>query len=95
MFLIDLKPDPVDGSPLAPYVPALLDRIAELRPERIIVIKADVFDAAYPALSAAGLPVSWTARRVEASRAGGSVMDAHRGNALLQPRRCGVLGAGS
>lgn len=58
VFLIDLKPDPVDGSPLAPYVPALLARIAELAPERIILIKADVFDTAYPALAAAGLPVS-------------------------------------
>lgn len=58
VFLIDLKPDPVDGSPLSPYVPALLDRIVELEPERIILIKADVYDAAYPALAAAGLPVS-------------------------------------
>ncbi|OBG09548.1 hypothetical protein A5768_15215 [Mycolicibacterium fortuitum] len=58
VFLIDLKPDPVDGSPLSPYVPALLDRIVELAPERIILIKADVYDAAYPALAAAGLPVS-------------------------------------
>ncbi|MBE5488555.1 hypothetical protein E3G71_001056 [Mycobacteroides abscessus] len=58
VFLIDLKPDPVDGSPLSPYVPALLDRIVELEPERIILIKADVFDTAYPALAAGGLPVS-------------------------------------
>lgn len=58
VYLIDLKPDPVDGSPLAPYVPALLARIAELEPERIILIKADVFDAAYSSLAAAGLPVS-------------------------------------
>ncbi|OKH80003.1 hypothetical protein EB75_21675 [Mycobacterium sp. ST-F2] len=58
IFLIDLKPDPVDGSDLSPYVPALLDRIAELEPERIILIKADVFRVAYPALAAAGLPVS-------------------------------------
>lgn len=58
VFLIDLKPDPVDGSPLSPYVPALLARIAELAPEQIILIKADVHDAAYPALTAAGLPVS-------------------------------------
>ncbi|MGV7586324.1 hypothetical protein PJI74_01150 [Mycobacterium kansasii] len=58
VFLIDLKPDPVDGSDLSPYVPALLARIAELAPERIVLIKADVYDAAYPALAAAGLPVS-------------------------------------
>lgn len=35
-----------------------VDRIAEVEPERIILIKADVFRAAYPALAAAGLPVS-------------------------------------
>lgn len=58
VFLIDLKPDPVDGSDLSPHVPALLARIAELEPERIILIKADVYDAAYGALDAAGLPVS-------------------------------------
>lgn len=58
VFLIDLNPDPVDGPALSSHVPALLARIAELTPERIILIKADVYDAAYPALSAAGLPVS-------------------------------------
>ncbi|MCC9184118.1 hypothetical protein [Mycolicibacterium mageritense] len=58
VFLIDLKPDTVDGSDLSPYVPGLMARIAELTPERIVLIKADVFDAAYPALAAAGLPVS-------------------------------------
>lgn len=58
VFLIDLKPDPVDGSAMAPYVPALLARIAELEPERIILIKADVYDTSYTALAAAGLPVS-------------------------------------
>lgn len=58
VFLIDLKPDPVDGSPLSRYLPALVARIAELAPERVILIKTDVFDTAYPALAAAGLPVS-------------------------------------
>ncbi len=58
MFLIDLKPDPVDGTDPAPYVPALLARIVELAPERIVLIKADVYDTAYSALAAAGLPVS-------------------------------------
>lgn len=58
VLLIDLKSDPVDGTDLSPYVPALLTRIAKLKPERIILIKADVYDAAYPALAAAGLPVS-------------------------------------
>lgn len=58
VFLIDLNPDPVDGPDLSPYVPALLNRIVELAPERVILIKADVYRAAYPALAAAGLPVS-------------------------------------
>ncbi|MDO3173291.1 hypothetical protein QMY59_04290 [Mycobacteroides abscessus subsp. abscessus] len=63
VFLIDLKPDPIVNSraslsELVPHVPALLGRIAELEPERIILIKADVYDAAYTALAAAGMPVS-------------------------------------
>ena len=58
VFLIDLKPDPVeDDSDLAAYVPALVDRCRALKPTRIILIKTDVYDAAYAALAAAGLPV--------------------------------------
>lgn len=61
VFLIDLKPDPIDegdGADLSSCVPALLARITELAPERIILIKVDVYDAAYSTLAAAGLPVS-------------------------------------
>lgn len=36
----------------------MVNRIAELEPEHIILIKATVYDAAYPALAAAGLSVS-------------------------------------
>lgn len=57
VFLIDLKPDPVDGTSLDPYVPELVHRVQGLGPERIVLIKATVYDAAYPALAAAGLPV--------------------------------------
>jgi hypothetical protein len=57
VFLIDLKQTPVDTSPLSDYVPALIDRCRELSPRRIVLIKATVFDAAYRALAAAGLPV--------------------------------------
>lgn len=57
VFLIDLKPDPVDGSPLEPEVDGLIERIRELRPDRIILIKASVYDAAFDRLQAAGLPV--------------------------------------
>lgn len=56
-FLIDLKLDPADGSDLAMYVPDLVTRCAALKPRRIVLIKAPVFDAAYRPLLAAGLPV--------------------------------------
>jgi hypothetical protein len=58
VFLIDLKETPVDGTPLATYVPALVERCRELAPRRIVLIKATVFDAAHYQLRAAGLPVS-------------------------------------
>jgi len=58
VFLIDLKETPVDGTPLATYVPALVERCRELAPRRIVLIKATVYDAAYHHLKAAALPVS-------------------------------------
>lgn len=58
VFLIDLKPDPVDSTPLNSYVPELVHRVEGLSPERIVLIKAAVYDVAYPALAAAGFPVS-------------------------------------
>jgi hypothetical protein len=58
VFLIDLKQDPVDGTALSSYVPNLVRRVQELNPDRIVLIKATVYDAAYEALAAAGLPVS-------------------------------------
>lgn len=58
VFLIDLKLDPVDGSPLQEYVPDLVTRCRAIAPERIILIKATVFDAAFSKLRAAGLPVA-------------------------------------
>jgi hypothetical protein len=57
IFLIDLKLDPVDGSPLQAYVPNLVARCRELASEKIILIKATVYDAAYIPLKSAGLPV--------------------------------------
>jgi len=57
VFLIDLKTDPVDGSPLGQYVPDLIARCRELNPRVIILIKATVYDAAYWPLKKAGLPV--------------------------------------
>jgi hypothetical protein len=58
VFLIDLKETPVDGTSLAQHVPALIERCRELAPQRIVLIKAPVFDAAYHHLKAADLPVS-------------------------------------
>jgi hypothetical protein len=57
VFLIDLKQDPIDGSPLATEVEGLIERIREIRPDSIILIKASVYDAAFDPLRRAGLPV--------------------------------------
>lgn len=58
VFLIDLKADPVDSTPLSLYVPELLRRVQELNADRIVLIKTKVYDAAYATLAAADLPVS-------------------------------------
>lgn len=63
VFLIDLKPDPIVNSraslsELRPQVLALVHRVAELETARIVLIKTDVYDAAYSALADAALPVS-------------------------------------
>ena len=57
VFLIDLKLDPTDGSPLAGHVPSLLRRVRRLQPDKVILIKATVYDAAYRPLRDAGFPV--------------------------------------
>jgi hypothetical protein len=58
VYLIDLKPDaPRHGEPLAPYVAPLVLNIGPLAPEAIVLITADVYDAAYRELKKAGLPV--------------------------------------
>jgi hypothetical protein len=56
-FLIDLKTTPVDGTDLARHVPDLVVRCRTFAPERIILIKATVYDAAYRPLRDEGLPV--------------------------------------
>jgi len=57
-FLIDLSPEPFDDPrTLPPLVPDLIRRGRVLRPARIVLIGARVYDAAYAALSAAKLPV--------------------------------------
>jgi hypothetical protein len=57
VFLIDVSEVPEGASNLTAHLPDLVDRCRRLRPEHIILIKATVYDTAYQALSAAGLPV--------------------------------------
>lgn len=57
VFLIDLKPDPIDGTPLSESVPGLVRRARRLTPGKVILIKATVYDAAFTALREARLLV--------------------------------------
>jgi hypothetical protein len=57
VFLIDLCEDPVDDTPLSAHVQVLLRRVQNLAPDRVILIKVTVYDAAYGTLLEAGLPV--------------------------------------
>jgi hypothetical protein len=57
VFLIDLCEDPVDDTPLSAHVQVLVRRVQNLAPDRVILIKVTVYDAAYAALLEAGLPV--------------------------------------
>lgn len=59
VFLIDLSPDPFDDrrEAIPRCVPDLARRIRVLGPDRVVLIGADVYDAAYDALRRAGAPV--------------------------------------
>lgn len=57
VYLIDLQLDPVDGAPLADHVPEFVRRVRGLKPEKVILIKASVYDAAFYSMAEAGLPV--------------------------------------
>lgn len=58
VFLIDLCPDPVvEKAELRACVEDLVRRAKALKPDKIILIKASVYDAAIRALQAAQLPV--------------------------------------
>jgi hypothetical protein len=57
VFLVDIKAEPMDGSPLSHYVAGLVTRIRELAPQRVILIKTSVYDASFRALRDEGLPV--------------------------------------
>jgi hypothetical protein len=59
VFLIDLKPEPkVPNETLEAYVPDLVFRAAELKPQHVITIKANVCDLTQQPLRAAGLHVT-------------------------------------
>jgi hypothetical protein len=57
VFLIDLKPDPCDPAPLDSFVDDLVERARGLDPQHIVLVKVDVYDAAFQRLRAVGLPV--------------------------------------
>lgn len=57
VFMIDLKPDPCDPKPVRAFVPVLVARARELGPEHAILVKVDVYDAAFEALRDAGIAV--------------------------------------
>jgi hypothetical protein len=57
LFLIDLMLDPKTAEDHDDHVPGLIRRVKRLRPKKVILIKAPVFDAAYGPLLEAGLPV--------------------------------------
>jgi len=60
VYLIDLHEDNISkpsNADLKPRVPGLIDRCRSLRPQRIVLIKASVYDVAFEPMRAAGLPV--------------------------------------
>jgi hypothetical protein len=57
VFLIDLRPDPFDTRSDADLVPSLVKRVRSITPHHVILIKVNVYDAAYKPLKDAGLPV--------------------------------------
>jgi hypothetical protein len=57
-FLVHLSEDPFhDRAVLPPLVPDLVARCEELRPRRILLVGAPLYDLLYRPLRAAGLPV--------------------------------------
>lgn len=58
VYLIDVSLEPLpDGSDLAPLIPGLVRRIRRLDPQRIVLVKSNVYDEAFDAIRDAGLPV--------------------------------------
>ncbi|MGH3118622.1 MAG: hypothetical protein ACRDQ2_16215 [Gaiellales bacterium] len=57
VYLNDLKADPCDPREPAGFVDDLVRRAGSVRPERAVLIKVDVYDAAFHRLCRAGVPV--------------------------------------
>lgn len=57
VFLIDLRPDPFDERSDNSLVDSLIKQVRLLAPKRAILIKVNVYDAAYSKPKDAGLPV--------------------------------------
>jgi hypothetical protein len=58
VYLIDVSLEPLpEGSELDPLIPGLLRRIRRLDPQRIVLVKTNVYDEAFDAIRGAGLPV--------------------------------------
>ena len=60
IFLIDMAPDPFhrDRRTVLPRAATSLpERVRRLRPRRVVLVGADVYDSAFPVLRDAGLPV--------------------------------------
>jgi hypothetical protein len=57
VFMIEMRRDPIDDTPVTDYVADLVERARELKPKKIVLIKARVFDAAYEPLRDDGQPV--------------------------------------
>ena len=56
VFMIDAVPEPVDGR-YSIDVGRLISRVRRLLPERVIVVKAGVFDRVFEPLRDAGIPI--------------------------------------
>ena len=57
VFVIDLKPNPCDPAPLGSFVDDLVRRAHDCEPEHAVLVKVDVYEAAFERLRDEGVPV--------------------------------------
>jgi hypothetical protein len=88
VFLVDLVEHPYDGSELTQYVPGLVERAKRFGPDHVVLIKTDVFDAAFNALAHADLPVVRTRLPFPTS---GASANLRRGLPQHWPTSAGIL----